>query len=48
MRESLFNGHSALNGVDDSREHGEDHAAVHKEDAEGHRASVEAREGRKG
>ena len=44
MRDGLFNGQPSLNGIDDSGEHGEDDAAIHKEDAEGHRAAVEARE----
>ena len=44
MRDRLFNGRPSLNGIDDGGEHGEDDAAVHKEDAEGNRAAVEARE----
>lgn len=42
MRDSLFNGRSTLNGIDDGSEHGEDDAAVHKEDAKRHRAAIEA------
>ena len=44
MRHGLFNGRSTLNGIDDGGEHGEDDAAVHKEDAKRYWAAVEARE----
>ena len=47
MRDGLFNGHSALNRINDGGEHGEDHASVDKEDAERHRTPVKTRKRRK-